>query len=57
MDSGTIHGIVTILMMVIFVAIVWWAFSKHTQERFRKAANLPFADEPEDVKKKGAEHE
>ncbi|MBD3610155.1 MAG: cbb3-type cytochrome c oxidase subunit 3 [Gammaproteobacteria bacterium] len=45
MDIHTLQGIVTALMMVTFLGIVWWAYSKKTQKRFNEAANLPFADE------------
>lgn len=35
----------TVLGLVIFLAVVYWAFSKHNRARFDAAANLPFADD------------
>ncbi|HMM73953.1 MAG TPA: CcoQ/FixQ family Cbb3-type cytochrome c oxidase assembly chaperone [Rhodocyclaceae bacterium] len=47
MDSGTLSGIVTIVFIVVFVGIVWWAYSHANKERFEDAGRLPFAeDEP-----------
>lgn len=59
MDIHTIQGIFTGLMMVAFLAVVWWAFSKQTKKRFSEAANLPFADEALDLqsRKKEGNHE
>ena len=34
-----------VLMFVIFIGIVWWAWSRHNRKRFDDAASLPFADE------------
>ncbi|RMG34866.1 MAG: cbb3-type cytochrome c oxidase subunit 3 [Gammaproteobacteria bacterium] len=35
----------TVAMLVTFLGIVWWAYSKHRRPAFDEAANLPFADE------------
>jgi cytochrome c oxidase cbb3-type subunit IV len=40
----------TIVVFVLFVGILLWAFSKHNQAAFDEAANLPF-DEDEGSKK------
>lgn len=45
MSQGTFQGIATILAMVAFLGICWWAFSSHKKKEFDEAANLPFADE------------
>lgn len=45
MDSGTISGIVTAIFIVVFVAIVWWAFSKGNKQRFEDAGKLPLDDD------------
>ena len=45
MDYGTFQGILTIIVMVVFFGIVWWAFSKRTKSRFDEAANVIFADD------------
>lgn len=45
MSQGTFQGIATILAMVAFLGVCWWAFSSHKKKDFDEAANLPFADE------------
>ena len=42
MDQGTMQGIGTILAMVAFLAVCWWAFSKHKKKDFDEASRLPF---------------
>ena len=38
-----LNALSTVLAMLTFFAIVWWAFSKDRQEANREAAMLPFA--------------
>jgi cytochrome c oxidase cbb3-type subunit 4 len=45
MDSGTISGIVTVVFIVVFIGIVWWAYSKGNKQRFEDAGKLPFDDD------------
>ncbi|TVP87645.1 MAG: cbb3-type cytochrome c oxidase subunit 3 [Thioalkalivibrio sp.] len=45
MSFGFLHGLLTLLVMILFLGIVWWAFSSKQKKRFDEAANLPFADE------------
>jgi cytochrome c oxidase cbb3-type subunit IV len=45
MSFGVLHGLLTLLVMILFLGIVWWAFSSRQKKRFDEAANLPFADE------------
>lgn len=45
MSFGLIHGLLTLLLMILFGGVVWWAFSSRQKKRFDEAANLPFADE------------
>ncbi|MFT0533483.1 cbb3-type cytochrome oxidase subunit 3 [Castellaniella hirudinis] len=59
-----INAVVTVLAMVTFIGIVWWAWSSHRAEANRKSAQLPF-DLPEEFeigkssndKKAGDTHE
>lgn len=55
MDIHTVQGIFTAVMMVSFLGIVWWAYSKKTKKRFDEAANLPFADEGMDHRTRNEE--
>lgn len=48
MSQGTFQGIATILAMVAFLGVCWWAFGSHKKKDFDEAANLPFADEDPD---------
>ena len=45
MDSGTISGIVTAIFIVVFIGIVWWAYSKGNKRRFEDAGKLPFSED------------
>lgn len=45
MDIGTFRGITTLLIMVAFLGVVFWAYSKRRKKDFDEAKNLPFADE------------
>jgi len=48
MSIGTLQGIGTILAMLAFFGIVWWAYGSKRKARFEEAAMLPFAED--DVK-------
>ena len=45
MDSGVVSGIVTIIFIVVFIGIVWWAYSKGNKQRFEDAGKLPFEED------------
>jgi cbb3-type cytochrome oxidase subunit 3 len=45
MDIGTVHGIWTLLMIVVFVAIVVWAWSGRRKQYFEQAARIPLDDD------------
>ena len=45
MDQGTLQGIGTILALVAFLGVCWWAFSSRKKKDFEEAAQLPFNDE------------
>ena len=42
MDVNTLRSITTVLAMVVFLGIVFWAWSKRRSADFEQAANLPF---------------
>ncbi|EWH12278.1 cbb3-type cytochrome oxidase subunit [Catenovulum agarivorans DS-2] len=52
MDYGTYRGIYTIIVLVVFVGIIWWAYSKQSKKRFDNAANSILDDS--DVEKKNS---
>jgi cytochrome c oxidase cbb3-type subunit 4 len=48
MDINTWRGIATIVVMIAFLGICFWAYSSKRKSDFNEAANLPFADEEKD---------
>lgn len=45
MDQGDIQGMGTVLTLIAFLGISWWAFSKHKKKDFEEASRLPFDDD------------
>lgn len=50
MEMGDIRGLSTVLCMAAFVAVVYWAYAPSRKGYFDEAADLPFADEEQEVK-------
>jgi cytochrome c oxidase cbb3-type subunit 4 len=46
MDHGTIVGLVTGTLMITFIGIVVWAWSKRSARAFEEAARLPLEEDP-----------
>ena len=46
MDIGTVRGLVTLALIVAFVALVIWAYSKRRKADFDELARMPLEDEP-----------
>ncbi len=44
MDINTLRIMVTVTSFAAFIAIVWWATSRHNRQRFDEAAQLPFTE-------------
>ncbi|MDA0191202.1 MAG: cbb3-type cytochrome c oxidase subunit 3 [Proteobacteria bacterium] len=54
MDINDLRSIVTVVSLLTFLGIVWWAYGmKANRKRFDEAANLPFADEEADRQETG----
>lgn len=45
MDIVLIDSIWTIVVMVVFIGIVLWAWSGKRKQRFNEAANIPFNED------------
>lgn len=45
MDTGTVRGIIVIVLIIAFATLTLWAYSKRRKPDFDEAANLPFADD------------
>ncbi len=46
MDAGVARGLVTLFVMLAFVGLVFWAYSKRRKADFDEMANLPFHEYP-----------
>lgn len=51
MDYGTLQGIWTIIVMIVFLGIVIWAWSGKRKQEFKDASNIPFKEEDNDGSK------
>lgn len=47
MTFTLLQSVWTIVVMITFLGIVWWAFSIKRKSAFDEAARLPFEDEPQ----------
>ena len=45
MQDGTFHLVWTLLLMVTFIGIVFWAWSSRRRNDFNEAANLPLEED------------
>ena len=45
MDINDLRGLSTAFLMVAFIGLCIWAYSRKRKKAFDEAANLPFADE------------
>ena len=45
MDIGTFRGIVTAVLLGLFVWLVFWAFSKSRRASFDEAARIPLEED------------
>ena len=46
-----LQGIWTIIVMVVFLGIVFWAWSGKRKKDFEDASNIPFNEEDDDKRK------
>jgi len=52
MDAGTLRGLFTVVMLVLFLAICFWAWSGRRKNTFDEMAHLPLEpDELDEVEK------
>jgi cytochrome c oxidase cbb3-type subunit 4 len=45
MDIGTFRGVITALLLVLFVALVCWAYGRRRHADFAAAAALPLEED------------
>ena len=46
MDMSVFRGAMTVIWLVIFLGVLWWAYSPRRKARFDDAARLVFDDQP-----------
>ena len=56
MDIGTLRGLLTAALLILFLCIVFWAYSRRRRADFERAAQLPL-EEHERPPAGGAEEE
>jgi len=47
MSSGTLSGIVTAILIVLFLGMWVWAYSSRRREQFAQAARMPLEEDVE----------
>ncbi|MCC5809446.1 MAG: cbb3-type cytochrome c oxidase subunit 3 [Ectothiorhodospiraceae bacterium] len=60
MDINTFYGLITLVLLVLFLGIVIWAYSGKRKKSFDEAAQLPLEENREESnsqRRKGNEHE
>ncbi|QIT54970.1 cbb3-type cytochrome c oxidase subunit 3 [Aquisalimonas sp. 2447] len=67
MDINTVRGLLTLILLILFIGIVFWAFSSRRKKDFEEAARLPLEDEEpaensdaaarQEHKREGRDHE
>ena len=45
MDINFFRGLITVVLLALFIGLCFWAFSRKRRKDFDEAANLPFRDE------------
>lgn len=45
MDSGTASGVMTGILILVFIGIIIWAYSGRRRRDFEEAARIPLEDE------------
>jgi len=48
MDTGTFRGLITLFVMLAFIGMMFWAYSRRRKSDFDEMANLPFHEYPSD---------
>jgi cytochrome c oxidase cbb3-type subunit 4 len=46
MDIGTFRGVITAFVMLAFIGLVFWAYSKRRKAEFDELAQMPFREFP-----------
>jgi cytochrome c oxidase cbb3-type subunit 4 len=44
-EAGTLRGLATLLALLAFVGVVWWAWSGRQKQQFDRAAHMPLEED------------
>jgi len=55
MDIGTFRGALTVVLMLLFIGLVFWAYSRRRDDDFDAAARLPLDDDNPDSARRPSE--
>jgi len=53
--SDTLRDFWGLWLMLLFLAVVWWAFRPKNKDRFQEDAMIPFRDDEDDAGGKGSD--
>jgi cytochrome c oxidase cbb3-type subunit 4 len=45
MDPGTLQGLATLLALLAFIGVIWWAWSGRLKQKFDDAAHMPLEED------------
>lgn len=45
LDINTIRGLITVILLICFIGMVFWAYSSKRKSDFNEAASLPLQDD------------
>ena len=45
MDINVLRSVITVVAFLMFIGIVWWAYSAPRQKAFDEAARIPLEDD------------
>jgi cytochrome c oxidase cbb3-type subunit 4 len=56
-DVNALRGLFTVIAMLAFLGVVWWAYRSGNRRRFEEDALLPFLDDAHDASDAGDREE
>ena len=45
LDAGNMRGVITVITMICFLGIFWWAYRSGNRQRFEEDARIPFLED------------
>lgn len=56
-DIGFFRGLITLLTLIVFLGVCWWAFRPSSRRRFEQDARIPFEDRGPVAREQGEQAE